>query len=210
MHKLKEALWRWRRLLVAIGVILTAIGLLDQALPRLLTKPVVVAKKEIIAGETISAQQVTIKEIPLRALGSDTFPKLSTVLGKESALRIPAGTVLISSMLQGPSQLAKRQIDQVVITVEVADSDFSLVQPGAQIQFFITEKKNKEIKPDLSTDQTESSTKIAIPATVLSNIKVDKTLTTLGKSYLVVAVKKKYSALLLEENRENTLRLAVY
>jgi len=72
--------------------------------PPLTTKPLVVAKSNIPARSIIKAEQLTVKDVPVQGYPQGGASNIQSVVGAVALVNLAAGDIIVSSMLERPSQ----------------------------------------------------------------------------------------------------------
>ena len=128
----RVVLWRARRVLVATGVLLVAFALVRTAAPPPpATRAVVVAARDVPAGQTLERADLRVRRVPTD-LGPDTaVADPDTLLERRTAVDIPRGLPVVEATLQGERFGVDPPPGTVVVAVSVsAASAGSMLRPG--------------------------------------------------------------------------------
>lgn len=136
---MREFLWRWRRTIALAAAVAVAVTLLRLVLPQVATKPLLVTATTVPPGTIISADQVTVKEVPIAALPPRAYHKPSQVIGQRSAVPIASGTVLFPALLSTSPFSRHAYKGQVILALPLRESDQSLASAGDEVIFFLTD-----------------------------------------------------------------------
>ncbi|CAJ0786586.1 hypothetical protein LMG19083_01455 [Ralstonia psammae] len=103
--------------------------------------PVVVTTKPLEAGKPITADQVTIEQLPINP--AEAFSEVTKVVGREPILPVGVGVPLIASQLSsGLAQQVEAGQRAVAITVDEVIGVGNRVMPGDYVDVFLVMRKD--------------------------------------------------------------------
>lgn len=131
-HKLKRFVAWHRRALAAalagLGVLLLATQLAPAQDPG---TAVVVTTRAVAAGDVLTAADVQVVALPLRALPEGPLPEPADVVGTRAATRIAANTVVQAGMLATTADLAD---GRALVPIAIPDDQLAgLLAPGSLV-----------------------------------------------------------------------------
>ena len=99
---LRIALWRTRRGLTVLVVLLLAVGFTRQlAPPGPRTEPVVVAARAVAAGHELGRSDLRVQAVPSRWVPDEAVSDPETLLSRRTAVPLPRGLPVVVSALEG-------------------------------------------------------------------------------------------------------------
>lgn len=132
MRELRRATLTHRRLLAA-GLVVAAVafGLDALAPPPPPERPVLIAVRDLAAGSTVSAADVTTRGYPTAAVPSGVLVAAADAVGRTVGGPVRRGEVLVDARLVGRELAGRLGGGRVAAPVRVADaSAVSLLRPG--------------------------------------------------------------------------------
>lgn len=131
--RLRQGLWRWRRVLLVVVLALSAHAVVAELRPAPTpTAPVVVAARELAAGSALAAGDLRVAAWP-EGLHSDALlADPQQLVGERLALGVPAGLPVTDSLVVGPGVAAGAPPGYVAVPVLLADVG-GLLRPGDRV-----------------------------------------------------------------------------
>lgn len=125
--------WRARWVVVALGLGLTAAGVLGTLRPPPPpTRPVVVAGLPLVAGTRLAAADVRVVDVPTHLAAADAATRVDDVLDRSLAVDLTPGSPLVPGVLADDG--AAGPPGTVVATVRLADTGAAaLLEPGRRV-----------------------------------------------------------------------------
>ncbi|MBT0992944.1 flagellar biosynthesis protein FlgA [Cellulomonas sp. DKR-3] len=126
-------LWRWRFVVAALGVAVTASAVLQELRPEPpRTTRVVVAARDLPAGTTIAAADLRVARVPGELGLAVVTDEPATLVGQATAVPVPAGLPVVPGLL-ATGDVAGPE-GTVVAAVRLADPAVAaLLAPGTRV-----------------------------------------------------------------------------
>ncbi|WP_127131004.1 SAF domain-containing protein [Georgenia sp. SYP-B2076] len=133
--RLRRTLWRRRYPFVALCLglaVATGLGVLRPPEPP--GEPALVLAADVAAGTPLTGADLVVRTVVAGTVPPSALRDERAALGRPLAVGLPAGTVLMASMLTGPGLADGAPPGTVVVPVPVADAGSArLAQPGQRI-----------------------------------------------------------------------------
>ena len=99
---LRITLWRMRRALTVLTMLVLAVGFTQQlAPPGPRTEPVVVAARAVPAGHELSRADLRVQAVPSRWVPDEAVSDPATLVSRRTAVAVPRGLPVVVSALEG-------------------------------------------------------------------------------------------------------------
>lgn len=135
MLRLRILLWRLRRAGALAGV-LVVVALVARTLapPPPVTRPVVVAARDVPAGAVLRAADLRVAHLPVRGVPEAAYRDEADLLGRGVAVDLPRGLAVVDGLLEGSRFGLDPPAGTVVVPVHLTGSSGGgLLQPGDKI-----------------------------------------------------------------------------
>lgn len=195
----RGTLWRWRHVFGILALAAFLLALLDAVRPPDKRDLVVVAARDLVAGQVIADGDVRTAPTDLEiaaALGAT-----SDVVGQTMAVGVGEGTPLVSGMLVGPGLADAAPAGHTVVTVAIADpGSEALSAPGRRVSL-------------IGTSESGLGQVLTNDATVLAHVTAPgsenflQTVDTL--TFLVVAVPRETASVVIEGSATAPVRVSL-
>lgn len=132
-RKIRSWMWRYRLVLAAALIGIAVLAAINEFRPPPGGEPVLVAVRELPAGEPISAGDVEERVLPLRLSDAAEQP-----VGATPVITIPAGLPIATSMLLGPHLADAPPPGTVLAPVRIADpAMLDLLRVGDLVDLYL-------------------------------------------------------------------------
>jgi pilus assembly protein CpaB len=144
----------WGAILVAAAATFGAYKLLaaNSSSGRIVTRPVVVASRDIPEGAIIDRIALTSKDYPVAAVPTGAYSSMDSVVGRVTRISVFAGEAMVPGRLapvgSGPGLELKIPPGQRAMAVRINDvaGISGLIQPGSRVDVLVTIKEENSEK----------------------------------------------------------------
>jgi pilus assembly protein CpaB len=144
----------WGAILVAAAATFGAYKLLaaNSSSGRIVTRPVVVASKDIPEGAVVDRIALTTKDYPVAAVPVGAYASMDSVVGRVTRVAVFAGEAMVPGRLapvgSGPGLELKIPPGQRAMAVRINDvaGISGLIQPGSRVDVLVTIKEENSDK----------------------------------------------------------------
>lgn len=119
----RVALWRVRRPLSLLAMLVVAFGLAREvapAAPR--TTPVVVAAREVPAGRALRLADLRVRQVPTALVPGTAVSDPDEVLARRTAVSLPRGLAVVEPVLEGERFGVDPPPGTVIVAITVAEA----------------------------------------------------------------------------------------
>ncbi|WP_402467211.1 SAF domain-containing protein [Isoptericola aurantiacus] len=132
LRRLRSAVWRSRFVLAAVCCGLAASVTVDALRPPAPpSRQVVVTARDVPAGTTLAAADVTTVSVAVELAPDDVLGDPGDVVGRTSAVPLPAGLPLHPGLVPGGGPASRAPEGSVVVAVRLAET--SWLRPGDHV-----------------------------------------------------------------------------
>jgi pilus assembly protein CpaB len=140
---LRAASWHRRLLASGFAAAAVAFGLSALAPKAPATTPVLAAARDLPAGATLSAPDLTVVALPPKAVPTGTFRRGSDLTGRVVAAAVRRGEPMTDVRIVGSAMFGAVGAGQVAVPVRIADAGVArLLQPGDVVDVFASSDRS--------------------------------------------------------------------
>lgn len=145
--RLRAFVFRKRRLLAAAALCAAAGVAVEALLPHdPATVPVIAASSDLAVGTVLTADQLTVRQLPEAAVPEHSFESAELVAGQQLATPVYAGDVIARNFLVGAGLLAGSPEGTVAVPLRPADaSTVQLLSAGQRVDVVLSTGNGFEV-----------------------------------------------------------------
>lgn len=134
----RALLWRWRWVIVAllVGVLIQSVlASISAHNPR--TTPVVVASKDLSAGEVLTTANLRLAPVPTKLAPAAALTNIAAAAGETIVAPLPAGAPIFAEQLFTSAFAASPPAGTVITAIQLDDTaTLAMLQPGTKLQLY--------------------------------------------------------------------------